>query len=178
MPTNYMYRLDHDTGFAPHVSNGVCTLSGCKTNTVEAWAQPGSWVIGIGGHGTGMADALIYLMRVTAVKSIGELRRESPRIVSYLRQRVGSSRVLVSSEFAYFGDHAVRLPADFARQLIRRQGCKKVAGAAVNRLTLYLRTRGLFPGIHGVPNNRRPTSPRRCGCQRAPATAQRKRYAD
>src|SRR2546422_2833130 len=63
MAKHYVYRMDHDTGFAPHVSENICTLCGCKTTTVEAWAEPGSWVIGIGGRGKSRPDALIYAMR-------------------------------------------------------------------------------------------------------------------
>src|SRR5687767_10916373 len=64
MAKHYVYRMDHDTGFAPRVSKGTCTLCGCKTTTVEAWANPGSWIIGIGGKGTGRPDALIYALKV------------------------------------------------------------------------------------------------------------------
>ena len=41
MPKNYVYRLDHDTGFAPNIDYGICTLSGCKKATVEKWAERG-----------------------------------------------------------------------------------------------------------------------------------------
>ncbi len=61
---NYVYRIDHDTGFAPNVKYGICTLSGCKKTTIEQWAQKGSWVIGIGGNNTGKSDKLIYAMEV------------------------------------------------------------------------------------------------------------------
>jgi hypothetical protein len=49
---NYVYRMDHDTGFAPNTERGICALSGCKETTIEKWAGPGSWVIGIGGNNT------------------------------------------------------------------------------------------------------------------------------
>ena len=53
MPKHYVYRLDHDTGFAPNIEYRICTLSGCKKTTIERWAERGSWVIGIGGNNTG-----------------------------------------------------------------------------------------------------------------------------
>jgi hypothetical protein len=52
MGKNYVYRMDHDTGFAPHTEGELCFLSGCKKTTVELWARENSWVIGIGGKGT------------------------------------------------------------------------------------------------------------------------------
>ncbi len=41
MPKNYVYRLDHDTRFAPNIDYEICTLSGCKKTTVEKWAERG-----------------------------------------------------------------------------------------------------------------------------------------
>ena len=72
MPKHYVYRMDHDVGFAPRVHRRACTLCGCKTTTVEQWAEPGSWVVGIGGLGTGRPDALIYAMRVNSTPSYRE----------------------------------------------------------------------------------------------------------
>src|SRR5437588_13064727 len=73
-PKHYSYRVDHDLGFAPHISGRVCTVCGCKSTTVEKWATAGSWVIGIGGRGTGKPNKLIYAMQVTATPSYQELR--------------------------------------------------------------------------------------------------------
>jgi hypothetical protein len=62
MPKNYVYRMTHDTGFAPNLKYGICTLSGCKKNTIEVDAKRGSWVIGIGGNNTSKPNKLIYAM--------------------------------------------------------------------------------------------------------------------
>ena len=59
MPKHYIYRIDHDEGFAPNVDFGVCTLCGCKKTSVEKWAQEGSWVVGVGGNNTGKPNKLI-----------------------------------------------------------------------------------------------------------------------
>ena len=64
MGKNYVYRMDHDTGFAPNIDHNICSLSGCKKTTVEKWAEKGSWVIGIGGKNTGKPNKLIYAMKV------------------------------------------------------------------------------------------------------------------
>jgi hypothetical protein len=83
MPNHYAYRLDHDTGFAPHIVNGICTLCGCKTTTIEQWAQPVSWIVGIGGNGTGKPNRLIYAMRVEATPSLEALCRREPFLTAY-----------------------------------------------------------------------------------------------
>ena len=126
MAKHYVYRMDHDTGFAPHVSKTVCTLCGCKLTTVEAWAEPGSWVIGIGGNGTGRPDALIYALKFATTPTLGDLRRQSPHRAAYLagRSLKPSAKVLVSHHFYYFGSNAVPLPSNLAHLIIARQGCK------------------------------------------------------
>jgi hypothetical protein len=152
MATNYSYRMDHDTGFAPHVGYGLCTLCGCKITTLECWAEPGSWVIGIGGKGTNKSNALIYAMEVQATPTLGELRRRSPRLTRHLSGHSSSLRVLVSRRFYYFGNNAITLPRNLGAILIRYQGCKKLAVPDVAQLLSYLASR-FSPGRHGTPNN-------------------------
>ena len=64
MAKNYVYRMHHDTGFAPNVEGRICSLCGCKVTTIEKWAREGSWIIGIGGDQTTKSDMLIYMMAV------------------------------------------------------------------------------------------------------------------
>lgn len=165
MTRHYVYRLDHDTGFAPHPGGRRCTLCGCKKTSVELWAQPGSWIVGIGGKGTGRPDCLIYSMRVDGASSLATLRRHSPRLVAYLRGRglSPSSRVLVSSHFFYFGRNAVRLPRELAGLIIRQQGCKVASDEDVMRLSSFL-ARRFKPGVQGQPNNPDRTVLRSCHC--------------
>jgi hypothetical protein len=162
MAKHYLYRMDHDKGFAPHVSRGVCTLCGCKKTTVEAWAKPGSWIIGIGGKGTGRPDALIYMLKVEANPTLAEFRRNSPTRAAYLAGWAlkPAAKVLVGRHFYYFGNNAVPLPANLAHLNIRAQGCKTVAEEDVVRLDAYL-ARRFGPGVHGQPNN--PELPRAAG---------------
>jgi hypothetical protein len=95
---HYVYRMDHDTGFAPHVQGRLCILCGCKTKTVELWAQPGSWVIGVGGNGTGKPNRLIYAMKVESISTVDQLRNFSKDMVRYLDHHGidNHARVLVS----------------------------------------------------------------------------------
>jgi hypothetical protein len=153
---HYVYRLDHDTGFAPHVRGRVCTLCGCKITTVESWAQPGSWIIGIGGNGTGMTNRMIYAMKVESASTMDELRRYSPDIVRYLGGHgiERGARILVSRFFYYFGDKAIELPAKIRQRLmITRQGCKKVCNGDIAFLASYLHKKYPTPGVFGEPNN-------------------------
>src|SRR5438876_951546 len=78
MAKHYSYRVDHDTGFAPHVEGGLCMLCGCKKRTVERWAKAGSWVVGIGGNNTGKPDSLIYAMKVDEILTCSEFKKTRP----------------------------------------------------------------------------------------------------
>lgn len=166
---NYVYRLDHDTGFAPHAQQHVCTLCGCKVNTIEAWARAGSWIIGIGGNGTGKPNLLIYAMLVESTPTVDELRRNSPDLVSYLRSHEieGGARILVSRFYYYFGENAVDVPPKLRGDLLfRSQGCKKVGNEAVAQVASYLRRKYPAPGVYGEPNNRYGKPIGQCGCAR------------
>lgn len=168
MAKHYVYRMDHDTGFAPHVARGICTLCGCKTTTVEAWAKPGSWVVGIGGKGTGKPDALIYALKVKGSPTLEAFKRRFPQRAAYLAGKSlnPSSKILVARHFYYLGKNAVPLPSSLKHLIIRRHGCKTVSENDVGRLDGYLAKR-FGPGVRGRPNNSSHALQRRCGCGRA-----------
>jgi hypothetical protein len=175
MLRHYVYRIDHDTGFAPHAAYGWCLLCGCKKTTIERWAEPGSWVVGIGGNNTKTAkDKLIYAMQVCSTPSLAKLRRNTPRLTSYLRGHPKldpASRVLVSRCFWYFGDRAQEPPR---RLVYRGRNCKRLSDADVNRLLRFLSRmsrKGFKPGKLGQPNNCAPGRPVICGCRRGNAVS-------
>ena len=87
MPKHYVYRIDHDEGFAPNVDFDICTLCGCKKTTVEKWAQEGSWVVGVGGNNTGKRNKLIYAMEVEKVLPFFDFRSRYIRKSAYLRAK-------------------------------------------------------------------------------------------
>jgi hypothetical protein len=101
MPKHYIYRLDHDLGFAPNVDFGICTLCGCKTHSIEAWAKPDSWVIGIGGNGTGRPSKLIYAMQVEQVLPFAEFKARYRQKSGYLKGKPidPAANVLFSRQF-------------------------------------------------------------------------------
>lgn len=168
MGKNYAYRMDHDTGFAPHVEGGLCFLSGCKKTTIELWASENDWVIGIGGNGTKKPDRLIYAMKVNTNLTFDAFRKKYPEQSRYLTPNNKASspgtNVLVSDEFYYFGDKALELPKQLGTIIIDRHGCERVADEDITKLKRYLDRLGFKPGKHGTPNN--PMDPPRCGGRR------------
>ncbi len=152
-PEHYIYRIDHDEGFAPNPDHGSCTLCGCKVNTIEAWAQPGSWVIGVGGNGTGKPNKLIYAMKVEHVLSRAEFKAKYRKKGKYLNKtKKAAANVLFSRKFYYFGDNAIDLPKKLRHILIRGRGCKCVPAEAIVKLSPYLSSRYSY-GKKGRPNN-------------------------
>jgi|GEM_PF-3306267 len=151
---HYIYRLDHDTGFAPHVAGGLCMLSGCKVSTIEAWQTvgKGSWIVGIGGNNTGKPDKLIYAMEVEERIPCIAFKRKYPAESRYLRRGRAGENVLVSTNFYYFGDKAVDLPEDLQHIIVRTQGCNRVYDCDVETLKAFLAV-WHRPGITGKPNN-------------------------
>jgi len=145
MTKNYVYRIDHDTGFAPNIEYGICSLSGCKKNTIENWARRGRWVIGIGGNSTGKPDKLIYAMEVEENLSYAEFVEKYPQKSKYLHSDCAGSNVLVSKKSYYFGDHAIDLPEFLGHIIIRRRGCKCVSDEDIQVLKKYL-SRGFAYG--------------------------------
>ena len=132
-------------------------MCGCKTTTVERWAEVGSWIVGIGGNGTGRPGKLIYAMRVDATPTFRRFSKESPRQSAYLREHGISQNapVLVSRHFFYFGDSAITLPKFLSHIIIDYQGCKRLDDADVEALDGLLSGRHGV-GIHGRPNGHNP----------------------
>jgi len=153
-PRHYSYRVDHDLGFAPHVEGNFCTVCGCKTTTIERWAKKGSWVVGIGGRGTGKTDALIYAMKVEKTPSYRRFQASHGTRAAYLagHQIAADAPVLCSTHFYYFGDHAPTLPPTLSRIIHTTQGCKRISDRDIVRLQKLVLNH-YRRGKHGEPNN-------------------------
>lgn len=148
--------MDHDTGFAPHIENHICTLSGCKKTTIEVWAKPGSWVIGIGGIKTSKPDKMIYVMEVSENLLYREFKKRYSEISEYFfRYENGKSgsHVLVSMKFYYFGDNAISLPENLKHIIHSTEGCKTVTDIDIKILKDFLLNRYQDYGVKGKPNN-------------------------
>lgn len=147
---NYVYRMTHDTGFAPNIKNGICILSGCKKTTIEIWAQTHGWVIGIGGNDTGKPDKLIYAMEVKENIPYCQFNEKYRERSKYLKKKKAGTNVLISRKFYYFGNNAIDLPKELKHIIIDRQGCKCVSNEDVRKLEKHL---GYRYGKFGNPNN-------------------------
>lgn len=151
--------MDHDTGFAPNTEYGICTLSGCKNNTIEKWATKDSWVVGIGGNKTGKPDKIIYALEVEENLPYNQFKKKYPnKHKEYLRQmteykKMHGKRVLVSNKFYYFGDNAEELPEDLGHIIIDREGCKLVSDKDINKLKKNLLKKYNY-GKNGNPCNK------------------------
>ena len=132
--------MDHDTGFAPNIEYEICTLSGCKNNTIEKWATKDSWVIGIGGNNTCRSNKIIYAMEVDENLPYNQFKKKYPnKHEEYLRQMTEyknkhGKRVLVSKKFYYFGNDAKDIPKSLEDILWNRCGCKLVSDEDINKL--------------------------------------------
>jgi hypothetical protein len=158
MGKNYVYRIDHDTGFAPNTSFGICSLTGCKNSktgkrrNIEELAERGSWIIGIGGKGTNQPDKLIYAMEVENNLLLDQFREKYPDKSKYLKGHTPGSNVLVSCKFYYFGENAIDVPNELKHIIICTQGCKLVSDEDIKKLKNHLSKKYKY-GVHGDPNN-------------------------
>jgi hypothetical protein len=163
---NYVYRVDHDTGFAPHVENGILSLCGCKfcknngTRNIEELANIGSWIMGIGGNNTGKPNKLIYIMNVEEKLAIDEFKKKYSH-GNYIKQYMFDGRkykpeyVLISRhKYYYFGNNAIDIPDELKYIIIDRQGYKIINETDVNKLLEHIRNLGYNEyGKYGEPNN-------------------------
>jgi len=168
MGEHYSYRIDHDKGFAPNPDEGICTVSGCKSNTVEKWIEPGGWMIGIGGDNTGKSDKLIYAMEVEEKLGYREFAKRYPQKSEYLSENKAGENVLISEKFYYLGDKAIDLPKKLDHLIWNRQGCVSncISDKDIELLEQYLNDQGFEDyGEYGEPNNKKVSKEKeQCGC--------------
>lgn len=234
--TLYSYVLSTDTGFAPHIGNGVLSLAACKP-AIRRNAEVGDWVIGTGSTKDAHVSQaqLLFAARVEETLSTGEyfcddrfehrqplgtnsdygdnmyvprelvediVKKSGNELpdstggdsektyeqgdytgepcfaeintpvfqlasgqhpLSLFNRDVGDGarrRVLISSDFYYFGDADVEMPESLAESVVRRYGSSQgrqyhatSTGESVVDFVEYLRT-SYRPGIHGDPSTR------------------------
>lgn len=148
-PPHYVYRMHHDTGYAPNVKNSVCTLYDCKYSkngrrkNIEEAAEIGSWIIGIGGNKTGLPNKLIYAMEVT----------EKTKVKDGIDGRLPRYE-LRSRKFFYFGNNAIGLEGKLKELIVTTQGYKCVSKEIIEELKHYINQSGFTnSGEYGSPNN-------------------------
>lgn len=143
------YVVDSDTGFAPNVTGGYCTLATCKPR-IRRNADVGEWIIGTPSRSDGEAR-LTYLARVDEAMTYDEYYRDgrfemkkpendpSGDNIYYERdglivqddatthhtdqknreRDLGANRVLISETFWYFGGNEVLVPEALRHEVIR-----------------------------------------------------------
>ncbi|MBN1763539.1 MAG: hypothetical protein JW878_10800 [Methanomicrobia archaeon] len=142
----------------PNTNFGICSLTGCKNSksgkkrNVEELAEPGSWVIGIGGKGTNRPDKLIYAMEVESNLSLDQFREKYPGKSEYLKSHTPGSNVLVSRKFYYFGENAIDVPNELNHIIKRIEGFWYISDEDIKRLKNHLSKEYNY-GVHGNTNN-------------------------
>ena len=116
LPRLFSYVVDHDNGFAPNPSGGICTLAKCKYGTkkrnIVEMAKKGDWIAGTGGVDLSKSAGhgkLIYAMRVDKKLSLAEYCRtyEGDRVDAKHDIPEKGRFALISRQFFYFGCNAI-----------------------------------------------------------------------
>ena len=140
MPRIYSYVVAHDTGAAPNVEGGYCTLAICKP-VIRRGANPGDWVVGL--WPVPNRYRVTFFLQIADAIPIGDYwnddrfqhkkpgRSKTPdniyrhtldgpvwvpnRIhpISSAAHDLGGRRVLFGDRFWYFGANPVELPAAY-----------------------------------------------------------------
>ncbi len=134
MPKLFSYVVDHDHGFAPNPSGGLCTLAKCKYRTkkrnIVELTQEGDWIAGTGGADLRKSAGhrkLIYAMRVDQKIPLSEYCQ------AYQGKRVDAEHVvseegrvaLLSQHYFYFGRNAIdisEIPQDHLDHNFEKRG--------------------------------------------------------
>lgn len=172
MPKNYVYRMTHDTGFAPNTKYGICSLSGCKNSkngkrkNIEESAVKGSWVIGIGGNNTHQPNKLIYAMEIEENIPYSQFKKRYPGKSKYLQEENAGNNVLLSRKFYYFGKKAIDLPEYLKHIIIKTRNYINVEDVDVRKLKEHIEKCGYRKyGVFGKPNNKNAKNCyHQCGC--------------
>lgn len=177
-PKLISYVLDHDTGFAPNPFFGKCILSHCKysvegkrENVIEL-AEKGTWIVGTGGSRLKKRGKLIYAMRVAAKVPIRDLfrRREFAIRRQAFGYKIGCGEhrtthgdwMLISNEFYYYGENAIRIPKslkEFQNRKSELESLEKCGPSHKSRFSdEFLKEfeqwiRKKKPGRNGLPHN-------------------------
>ena len=95
-----IYVMKADTGKAPKIEGGSCSLSGCMRRTIEKNAKEGDWIIGIGGK--------------TLCDKTGEKGKFYKKIVYAMKVEKNPRSNPSSTRFYFFGDNAKVLPKNLS----------------------------------------------------------------
>jgi hypothetical protein len=175
----FSYVLRSDTGFAPNVTGGYCTLACCKPK-IRSTADMGDWVIGTLPTHLGKTR-LAYAMRVNEALSFNDYfederfqikkpnqdpngdsiyykkkgrfmqLKNNDHTMKDLKHDTQADRVLIGSLFWYFGEKAPEIPSRFRSLIKPGPGHKIERAASVIRKLVSWVSSEYRPGIHGAP---------------------------
>lgn len=144
------YVMTSDSGFAPNVTGGICTLATCKPR-IRNDAEVGDWVLGTPSRSDG-EERIIHLTRVDETLSFDEYYRDERfqmkkpendpdgdniyflengvltqdentnhhREEKYRERDLNTDRVLISETYWYFGDSGVKVPEHLRHEVIHK----------------------------------------------------------
>jgi len=178
----FSYVLASDTGFAPNVTGGYCTLACCKP-IVRRVARVGDWVVGTLPKYFGR-NRLGYLMRVNETLTFDDLfnddrfQKKKPSVDPHgdniyykkdgefvqlqnnhhsekdIEHDTKADRVLVGSLFWYFGGEAPEMPSKFYPLIKTGPSHKKITNTTlVKDLADWLHSK-YRPGALGIARDR------------------------
>lgn len=179
----FSYVLASDTGFAPNITGGYCTLACCKPK-IRGAARIGDWLVGTLPNRLGR-DRLGYIMRINEILSFDDYFRDDRfgdkkpsddhpngdniyyriegRFIQlknrhhseeHLDHDTQADRVLISSLFWYFGDRSPRIPPRFISSVIKKgPGHKRVKNTKTVKEFVSWVGSEYRPGILGRPRD-------------------------
>lgn len=175
----FVYVLSYDIGFSPNAQDGYCTLACCKPR-IRKLAQEGDWIVGITPAKLGKIRKLCYAMKVsenpitfTEYYNQERFLKRCDRIYrpisgagyeqlhntfhneADLARDTGVDRVLISSQYWYFGREFVPLPAaEIDPELFKGGRGHRVTNKpkTIRSFESWLRSIAVR-GVHGSPRN-------------------------
>jgi len=175
----FSYVLRSDTGFAPNVTGGYCTLACCKPK-IRSTANAGDWVIGTLPKHLGK-NRLAYVMRINESLTFNDYfedkrfqikkpdldlngdniyYKKKGKFVQvknnhhtgkHLDHDTSADRVLIGSIFWYFGEKAPEIPSRLCSLIKTGPGHKIERDASVIRELVSWISSEYRPGVHGNP---------------------------
>lgn len=172
----FSYVLRWNTGFAPNITGGYCTLV-CSKPKIRKKARIGDWVIGTLSKSSG-PDKLVYVMRVNEALSFDEYFRdkrfenkkptldpkgdniyykENERYIQlkndnhpkkHLQLDTSVDRVLISSLFWYFGNKSPKIPNEFRSLMKSGSEHKREKNPILMKNFVSWLSSNYRPGIH------------------------------
>lgn len=176
----FSYVLKTDSGFAPNVTGGYCTLACCKPK-IRKLVEAGNWVIGTLPKRFG-PNRLAYVMRVNETMNFDEYFRDNRFEIKKLsngdniyykknnrlkqvqnrhhqekdmHHDTKVDRVLISSLFWYFGDQAPEIPNEFRSLIKKGPAHKNENDSKLIRDFVSWVSSNYRPGLHGYPRDRK-----------------------